>query len=75
VSLDKRVTAAEKAFSLDPTWERLANAYRDIFSTSEIVKMMAANGMEDSAEYRSQYSSLQSALVTANGICNGVNLK
>ena len=75
VSLDKRVTAAEKAFSLDPTWERLANAYRDIFSTSEIIKMMAANGMEDSAEYRSQYSSLQSALVTANGICNGINLK
>ena len=75
VSLDQRNTAAEKAFSLDPTWERLANAYRDIFSTSEIVKMMAANGMEDSAEYRSQYSSLQSALVTANGICNGVNLK
>lgn len=75
VSLDKRVTAAEKAFSLNPSWERLANAYRDIFSTSEIVKMMAANGMEDSAEYRSQYSLLQSALVTANGICNGVNLK
>ena len=75
VSLNQRNTAAEKAFSLDPTWERLANAYRDIFSTSEIVKMMAANGMEDSAEYRSQYSSLQSALVTANGICNGVNLE
>ena len=75
VSLNTRNTAAEQAFSLDPTWERLANAYRDIFSTSEIVKMMAANGMEDSAEYRSQYSSLQSALVTANGICNGVNLK
>ena len=75
VGLDKRSTAAEKALSLDPTWERLANAYRDIYSTSEILKQMTANGMEDSAEYTSQYSSLQRALVTANGICNGVNLK
>lgn len=75
LALDKRSTAAEKALSLDPTWERLANAYRDIYSTSEVLKQMAENGLEDSAEYNSQYFSLQRALVTAKGICNSVNLK
>lgn len=75
IDLETRVTAAEKALNLDTAWERLANAYGDIFSSSEILKMMVTNGEEDSTEYRSQYSKLQRALVTANGICNGINLK
>jgi hypothetical protein len=75
LTLEKRSIAAEKALNLDPSWERLANAYRDLFSSSEILKQMAAKGQDGSAEYATQYSTFQSALVTINGICNGVNLK